>query len=118
MDRARDLSARAAAVVDKTTNLIVLETEATYLKWQDADRRARLFQPVVGLTEKIGAAAEQRGIDSGNVEKMIRDRTLEQQVRSQRNEALYEHALALAALERVTAGGFCPSFRETPATQP
>ncbi len=32
--------------------------------------------------------------------------TLEDQVQAQYNEALYLHALALAALERITAGGY------------
>ncbi len=77
MERARAFQARAAAVAEKTTNLIRLETEAAFLKWQDAD-----------------------GI------------TLADQAEAQYNEALYYHALALAALERVTAGGYTPSFRQ------
>ena len=38
-------------------------------------------------------------------------RTLDDQTQAQLNEALYHHALALAALERVTAGGFTPGYR-------
>jgi hypothetical protein len=44
-------------------------------------------------------------------EEVIRARTLQESVQSQYNEALYLHALALAGLERVTAGGFVPAFR-------
>ena len=47
-------------------------------------------------------------------EDVLRARTLHEQVQSQYNEALYLHALALAGLERVTAGGFCPPFRVPP----
>jgi len=41
---------------------------------------------------------------------MIRARTQADQVKALYNEALYNHALALAALERVTAGGYRPTY--------
>jgi outer membrane protein TolC len=39
-------------------------------------------------------------------EDYLRARTLQDQAQAQLNQATYEHALALAALERVTAGGY------------
>jgi len=39
MDHARDLSARAVAVVDKTRNLIALEAEDMFYKWEEATRK-------------------------------------------------------------------------------
>jgi hypothetical protein len=38
-------------------------------------------------------------------DELVRARTLEEQTLANYNEALYAHLLALAALERVTAGG-------------
>ena len=42
----------------------------------------------------------------------LRALTLEDQTQAQYNEALYHHALAVAALERITAGGFVPQYRQ------
>jgi outer membrane protein TolC len=114
MDRAREFNARAAAVADKATNLIRLEVEAAFLKWQDADRKVRIL---AGSRE--AAARVAKGVDAGffgkvgdvTGEEYIRGITLADSNEAAYNEALYYHALALAALERVTAGGFTPSYR-------
>jgi hypothetical protein len=59
------------------------------------------------VAQKIALNVQGR-FDNGNAtgEELIRARTLEDQARANLNEALYYHALALAALERVTAGGY------------
>jgi outer membrane protein TolC len=112
VQRAHDLSARAGAVVDKTSNLIVLETEAAYLKWRDAARSARKLERTVALARDIADKVDaQANLRKAFGEEVIRARALQEQVQSQYNEALYLHALALAGLERVTAGGFVPAFR-------
>jgi outer membrane protein TolC len=112
VQRARDLSARAAAVVDKTTNLIALETEAAYLKWRDAADAARRLAKTVARAREIGEDMDRQvELRKSFGEDVIRARTLQEQVLSQYNEALYRHALALAGLERITAGGFVPAFR-------
>src|SRR5262249_19532505 len=109
------LSARAAAVVDKTSDLIVLETEAAFLKWREAADSARRLEKSIAqardIAEKVDAQANLR---KSFGEEVIRARTLQEQVLSQYNEALSRHALALAGLERVTAGGFVPAFRAAP----
>lgn len=110
--RARELSARAGSVVDKTTNLIVLETEAAYLKWKEAADRVRILAPMVTTADQLAERVhKQDQAGKGPGEESLRARTLLEQVRSQYNEALYLHTLALAALERVTAGGLQPGFR-------
>ncbi len=119
MQRARDLSARAAAVVDKTTNLIVLETEAHYLKWREASASARTLRQTAEQAARIADAVDrQANISKAIGEDVIRARTLQQQVQSQYNEALYLQALALAALERITAGGYCPPYRVALTARP
>lgn len=107
MQRARDLNERAGAVVDKTENLIVLETEAAYYKWLEAKGKVTTLAALPALAKKIGDNTQNR-FDNGNVsgEELIRARTLEDQARANYNEALYNHVLALAALERITAGGY------------
>ncbi len=115
MQRARDLSARAASVVEKTTNLIALETEAEFLKWKEANANARSLKRTAAQAEEVADLADrQANLRNEYSEDVLRARTLHEQVQSQYNEALYLHALALAGLERVTSGGFCPPFRAAP----
>jgi hypothetical protein len=48
---------------------------------------------------------------------MLTTRLRASQIRLELNQARYQLLLALAALERVTAGGICPGFDAAPATQ-
>jgi outer membrane protein TolC len=105
--RATDLSQRAAAVVDKTHNLVTLETDNSYLKWLEAKGKLDQLRPlrprVLDVAEKIN-----KRLTEGNAtgSEYIQTVGLADQVQAEYNEALYMHALALAALERITAGGF------------
>jgi outer membrane protein TolC len=112
IQRAREFSNRAHSVVEKTQNLIVLETEDAYLKWQDAAQKIKHLAPLPARAVKLADDVQTRFNDGKKVsgEELIRARTLAEQTQGQLNEALYYHALALAALERITAGGFVPSF--------
>ena len=121
VDRATDLSARADAVVEKTTNLITLEVEAAYLKWLDAATRVKNLDGTPKRAADIANTVQGRfdqGSESG--ETLLRARTQEDYAQSQYNEALFTHAVALASeLERVTAGGYripsCPLIIVEPA---
>jgi outer membrane protein TolC len=114
--RARDLAGRAQAVVAKAQNLVTLELEDAYLNFRGAARQVRQLQGAPALARSIYANTKER-FDSGKAtgEEIIRSGTLEDQAQAQLNEALYNHALALAALERITAGGFCPVFQPVAA---
>lgn len=107
IQRAKDLSARAAAVVDKTRNLIVLEAEDTFLHWQETARKVK--QSLEAATAAIELAEDARkGFRAGlneNIEELLANDVLAGQAQSAYNEARYQHGIALAALERVTAGG-------------
>src|SRR5262245_34590054 len=107
MERAQDLSNRASAVVDKTQNLITLEVEAYYLKWQEAAEKVRNLGATPKLTKGIVSKIEKNFNEgSATAEELLRARALEDQTQAQLNEARYLEALALAALERATAGGY------------
>jgi len=114
--RAQDFSSRAGSVVEKTQGLIALETEDAFHKWQAAAAQVKTTRESAPKSAKLAELISGR-FDNGKVsgEDYLRARTLEEQTQSQLNEALFHHALALAALERVTAGGFTPSFRRSPA---
>lgn len=107
VQRAQDLNDRAAAVVEKTTNLITLEVEATYLKWVEAATKARNLEHTPKMAKGIYDLVK-KNFDEGRAtgEELLRARGTQTQVQADLNEALYLHALALAALERVTAGGY------------
>ncbi len=107
MQRASDLSDRASAVLAKTNNLITLEVEATYLKWQEGAKKVETLAAAPKTAKDIARRVKER-FDKGDVPggELLQAQTLEDQIISQYNEALYLHALALAAMERVTAGGY------------
>jgi len=114
VQRAQDLTNRAEAVVDKTHNLITLEVEAFYLKWEEAAIKARILGKTTALAADI-AKRVQKVFNEGQAsgEELLRSRTMEDQAQAMYNEALYNHALALAGLERATAGGYpFPSARK------
>jgi outer membrane protein TolC len=107
VQRASDLNDRSVAVVDKTENLIALEVEATYLKWQEAAQNVQNLAKTPKMAAEVAGDVRNR-FNEGNVsgEDYLRARTLEEQALGLYNTALFQHALALAALERVTAGGY------------
>jgi outer membrane protein TolC len=108
-ERAEDLSARAAAVVDKARNLVTLEAEDAFLKWQQnstnaarahgaADRGDKLAERIREDFKALGEAVDYKEV----LEAVV----LASQARSQFNEAKFKLIVALAALERITGGGF------------
>jgi outer membrane protein TolC len=105
--RARDLGARAAAVVEKTRNLIALELDDAYLNWREASRKLEALSTTRAKAAGVLKSTESR-FEIGRITgaDLILAKTLELQVLAEYNEALYHQALALAALERITAGGF------------
>jgi outer membrane protein TolC len=117
VERARALQARAGAVVDKTRNLITLEVEDAYLKWQEAAQKVEALKDAPQKARVLAADIQQRFSEKGKVpaEDVVRSYVVYSQAQAQLNEAVYLHALGLAALERVTAGGFCAGLAASPA---
>jgi outer membrane protein TolC len=119
VQRARELSGRAQAVVAKTQNLIGLELEDAYIRYEGAAKQVRQLEKAPALARKIYLQTKERfDIGKASGEEIIRGSTLEDQAQAQLNEALFNHALALAALERITAGGFSPVYQPVAATAP
>jgi outer membrane protein TolC len=107
--RAEDFGDRAAAVVDKARNLITLEAEDAYLKWQQnstnaarargaADRGDKLAERILEDFKSLGEAVDYKEV--------LEARVLASQARAAYNEAKFKVIVALAALERITGGGF------------
>jgi outer membrane protein TolC len=118
------LNGRAVAVRAKTRNLVLLEVDDAFLRWQEANER---LEPLAkGLAKAESALKRALAEFEGRVANpdltttlqevlAIRDRYVH--LRLQLIQARYQRLLALADLERATAGGLCPGF-DRPARTP
>jgi outer membrane protein TolC len=118
VERACDLARRADAVAEKTRNLIALEVEDYFLKYRTATEQIAQTRAAAEAARRL--AKSTRGDLAARVrvgiEDVLTNEVLSGQVRAAFNEAVYEQALALAGLERATAGGV--PFVTAPAQQP
>jgi outer membrane protein TolC len=111
---AQSLSAAAQADVEVTRNLITLDAEDSFLRWEEAAAEARQAREAADTGDTL-AADLNRDFTARlkvKVEEVVNAQVLASQARSQYNEYLYREILALADLERVTAGGFCAGLVE------
>jgi outer membrane protein TolC len=122
LEQARALQARAETVTETSRNLIILETEDAFLRWEEESGQARQARKAAETGDKL---AEQLRKDFAanlkvKVDEVVSARVLASQARSELNEHLYRQILALADLERMTAGGFCAGLtrRTIPPTEP
>ncbi|HEY7314278.1 MAG TPA: hypothetical protein VH643_33310 [Gemmataceae bacterium] len=109
VESAQELGAQAAAVAQKTWNLILLEADEAYFSWEEWSRKAVVYREAekVGL-RLVGRLREEfRGPLKRVIEGILPESLLAAQARTDYNEALFRQAIALAALERVTGGVFC-----------
>jgi outer membrane protein TolC len=108
VEHARDLSARAAAVVDKTRNLIALEAEDMYYKWEEASRKVPQSQAAKQAGDSLAKYTREdfRAGQRETIADILSNEALATQAAATYNEALYQLVVALADLQRVTAGGF------------
>jgi outer membrane protein TolC len=108
MARASAFHGRAQAVVDKTHNLIVLEAENAFYKWQEA---AAKIPKTKAAKDKASKLEKDTSHDFTSDQKVPVKEVLDAIVLMARarmlyNEAVYQQLLALADLQRITAGGF------------
>jgi outer membrane protein TolC len=108
IQHARSLAGRADAVVATTRNLITLEVTDAFLRWEQASRQAQQARKAAGAGEKL-ADSLSKDLAAGlkvKVDEVVGARVLAAEARSRYNEYLYQEIIALADLERATAGGF------------
>ncbi len=128
--QARLYADRAGCVVEKTRQLISLQAEDAYLKFQKASQEIEAYRTIVQLAEKI--EGEVPGRFFKQLEKKVAEKNPKPdfddvmvillkgaQFRLSLHQARYDRLLALTLLERVTAGGVNPGFDEPlPVDQP
>jgi outer membrane protein TolC len=120
MKHAQSLHARAEAVVEEARNLIALEAEDAFLRWQEASQAVAEARSAVVAGDQL-ADSLTKDFTSGlkvRVEDVVNARVLASQARAQLNNFLYHQVVALADLERVTAGAFCAGLVGSTAAQP
>jgi predicted transcriptional regulator len=107
VQRARDLLDRARAVVDKANNLVSLDVEVQYLKWQEAvddiQSLKRIYKTAQVMPDRVMKFMQGKELTGAAI---IQANTVAIHVRTSLNEEMHVHALALAGLERATAGAF------------
>jgi outer membrane protein TolC len=119
IEQAEALQGRAAAVADKARHLITLEAEDAYFKWAEASQQAEEYRKAADKAVKVAdfLSDQEKGFKPGDAqgrkptfEDLTDARVKAVQLQLLANQAHFNALLALAALERITAGGFNPGF--------
>jgi outer membrane protein TolC len=121
MKTAQSYSARAAAVAEETRNLLALEARNAFYRWEEASQQASHAHEAADTGKNLADGLNKDYIadpTKKKLEDLVTARVLASQARSQYNEYLFRLILALADLQRVTAGAFCAGLAPAPATEP
>jgi outer membrane protein TolC len=110
---ARGLEARAQAVVEKTRNLILLDAEDVFLRWQETSNKLARLREAADAAEKLARDLRDDFKTAGTkvrLDDVINAGMLATQLRVEANETQHKYVLTLASLERVTGGGLKIDF--------
>jgi outer membrane protein TolC len=122
MEQARDYHRRAEAVAAKTRNLIALDVENLYRRWAETSAKAnnldKAYRESLIFSEKLKTSFNKRMPGYPNVDEIIAAGIVTTRLQLEWRDAHYRSLLALAALERATAGGFCVDFDAAPPCEP
>jgi outer membrane protein TolC len=119
VQHARDLHARAEAVVEGTRNLVALEAEDAFLRCDEATLQVAAAREAADAGDQL-ADDLTKDFTSGQkvrVEEVVNARVLGSQARSRYNEYLYRQILAIADVERITGGAVCGGLVELAAVR-
>jgi outer membrane protein TolC len=112
VEQAGIYSSRAHSVLEKTQNLIRLETEQAFYRWQEASGKLAKFSR--GLEKAQVSLKLTNPPDARRLTDYLDTARLVTDLRFEVNRARYDLRLALITLERATAGGFCAEVATTP----
>lgn len=108
--RAMAFAQRAEAVYDKARNLVLLEAETAYLDFELASERLAIATRQFALSKQIQEQARAVAEFTKAKDQLVMAEVEASRAQSSYFEAVHQYLLALAALERVTAGGINPQF--------
>lgn len=108
--RAMAFAQRAEAVYEKARNLIIVEAEGTFHDFELASERLTFAKQQYELSKDIQQRARDAQETTKAKDQLVQAEVVAAKAQSDYVQAVHEYLLALAALERVTAGGVRPSF--------
>lgn len=108
--RAMAFAQRAEAVYEKARNLIVAEAEGTFYDFELASEKLGLAKQQFDLSKDIQDLARAAQAATKQKDQLLQAEVVAAKAQSDYLTAVHEYLLALAALERVTAGGIRPEF--------
>lgn len=108
--RAMAYSQRADAVFEKARNLIVLEAETAFYDLELTAQRVTLAKAKFENGKQLGEYVKNIFQEAREKDVLLQAYVIASRAQSDYVEAVYQHLLSLAALERVTAGGVRPAF--------
>lgn len=108
--RAMNFSEKADAIYQDARSLVTLDAENAYYEFELATRKLQFatqkFTDGKDLQKRTLAMAE--SVKQKDV--LVQAYIVAVKAQADYVEAVYQHLLSLAALERITAGGICPAF--------
>jgi outer membrane protein TolC len=117
VEQARTYHDRAEAVAAKTHNLVALDAEQAYFRWLEAAKKLGPYEEAAAKAAKVNLDLRTRfdpKVAKITLDELLSAGILATQTRLQANQARYQMLLALTALERATAGGFCAGLDAPP----
>jgi outer membrane protein TolC len=108
--RAMAYSQRAEAVFDSARDLVALEAENAFYEFEFASEKLRLANESRLLGEALAERTRANAAFTKAKDALLQAEVVAAKAQSDYQEALWQHLLALSALERVTAGGIRPAF--------
>ncbi len=117
VEQAEIYHGRALSVLEKTKNLIRLETEQSFYRWKEASAKLAKFKDGVEQARKALPDLEKEGTvptSPAALTTFLDTARLLTDLRLELNRARYDMLIALISLERVTAGGFSAGLEKAP----
>ena len=110
VSRAMWYSQRADAVYDKVRNLVALDAETAFLRFEETAEWVVINKGKFDEGNKLAELTRQNQENIPDKDQLVQNEVVAAKAKSDYIEAVYQHLLSLAALERVTAGAVCPPF--------
>lgn len=116
VDTAAAYSSRADAVVAKTRELIALEAEDGFLKWLESSRKVASSREAATVARRLSKNTRDDANRGARIkqEDILMTDVLAGQAIAAYHEAVFHQVIALAGLERLTAGGFAAGLGSNP----
>lgn len=108
--RAMAFAQRAEAVYEKARNLIIVDAETTFYDFDLASEKLTLSKQQFDLSVDLQKRARDAADNTKAKDQLVQAEVIAAKAQSDYVQAVHEYLLALAALERVTAGGIRPTF--------